>query len=77
MSCNRTKGYLLKKCLPPYAHQKLVAEIKKNGFSVLCDKATDITINKIFRVSVRYSKENEDGILFPVTRLYRLLNKSV
>ena len=56
MTCNRTKGtYLLTECLSPYAHEKLMEEIALfGGFSVLCDKATDITMNKIFCVNFRF-----------------------
>lgn len=71
MSCNRTKGtYLLTECLAQYAHEKLVDDLRQsNGFSILCDKATDITMNKVFCVNVRFlNKSNE-----PVTRFYRLI----
>eukprot|EP00112_Aurelia_sp_Birch-Aquarium-sp1_P014236 Seg306.6 transcript_id=Seg306.6/GoldUCD/mRNA.D3Y31 product="Zinc finger protein 862" protein_id=Seg306.6/GoldUCD/D3Y31 len=72
MSCNRTKGtYLMNECLALNAHEKLVAEMKKaRGFSILCDKATDITMNKVFCVSVRFLDQDSAE---PVTRLYRLL----
>lgn len=71
MSCNRTKGtYLLTECLSQYAHEKLVEELKvSSGFSILCDKATDITMKKVFCVNVRFLTVNND----PVTRFYRLI----
>ena len=52
MSCNRSKGtYLLTDCLSPYAHKKLFEEIRNSrGFSILCDKATDITMDNTFFV---------------------------
>ena len=56
MTCNQTKGtYLLTECLSVYAHEQLVADLKNaNGFSILCDKATDITLTKVFCVNVQY-----------------------
>lgn len=71
MSCNRTKGtYLLFECLSQYAHEKLVEELKvSSGFSILCDKATDITMKKVFSVNVHFLTVNND----PVTRFYRLI----
>jgi hypothetical protein len=72
MTCNRTKGtYLLTECLAPHAHDLLVADLKKSrGFSILCDKATDITMNKVFCVNVRFLDES---CCEPVTRFYRLI----
>ena len=72
MMCNRTKGtYLLTECLAPHGHALLVAQLKKSrGFSILCDKATDITMNKVFCVNVRFL---EESCLEPVTRFYRLI----
>uniref|UniRef100_UPI00358E6B22 uncharacterized protein isoform X4 n=1 Tax=Myxine glutinosa TaxID=7769 RepID=UPI00358E6B22 len=71
MSCNRTKGtYLLTECLSQYAHEKLVEDLKlSSGFSILCDKATDITMNKVFCVNVRFLNANNE----PVTRFYCLI----
>lgn len=71
MSCNRTKGtYLLTECLSQYAHEKLVDDLKSSsGFSILCDKATDATMNKVFCVNVRFVNGNNN----PVTRFYRLI----
>ena len=72
MTCNRTKGTcLLTECLSVHAHEKLVCEIMQaRGISILCDKATDITMNKIFCVNVRFLPS---GSTEPVTKLYRLL----
>ena len=72
MTRNRTKGtYLLTECLAVYAHEQLVAALKKaSGFSILCDKATDITMKKVFCVNVRYL---EKETCQPVTRLYSLI----
>eukprot|EP00794_Sanderia_malayensis_P006444 gene6444-7174_t len=39
------------------------------GFSILCDKATDLTMNKTFCVNVRYVNDKCE----PTTKLYRLL----
>ena len=66
MTCNRTKGTcLLTECLSVHAHEKLVDEIMQvRGISILFDKATDITMNKIFCVK---------PVTEPVTKLYRLL----
>ena len=72
MSCNRSKGtYLLTDCLSSYAHEKLVEEMKNSrGFSILCDKATDITMDKTFCVNVRCVITDKCE---PTTRYYRLL----
>ncbi|CAM1331742.1 Uncharacterised protein r2_g4065 [Pycnogonum litorale] len=72
MSCNRTKGtYLLTECLAVYAHEMLVADLKKaRGFSILCEKATDITMNKVFCVNVRFLNGSHSE---PVTWFYRLI----
>ena len=49
----------------------MVADLKKaNGFSILCDKATDIRKNKVFCVNVRYLDKEKCQ---PITRLYRLI----
>ena len=71
MSCNRTKGtYLLTECLSQYANEKLVEELKlSSGFSILCDKATNITMKKVFCINVRFLTVNNE----PVTRFYRLI----
>lgn len=71
MSCNRTKGtYLLTECLSQYAHEELVENLKQSSeFSILCDKATDITMNNFFYVNVRFLNANKE----PITRLYRLI----
>lgn len=71
MSCNRTKcTYLLTECLAQYAHEKLVDDLRQsNGFSILCDKATDITMNKVFCVNVRFLNKSNEA----VTRFYRLI----
>ena len=56
MTCNHTKRtYLLTECLSVDAHERL----KKcyEGWKRLldlCDKATDITMNKTFCVNVRF-----------------------
>ena len=72
MTCNHTKGtYLLTECLAPHAHDLLVADLKKaRGFSILCDKATDITMNKVFCVNVCFLDESS---FEPVTCFYRLI----
>ncbi|KAK4319067.1 hypothetical protein Pmani_009961 [Petrolisthes manimaculis] len=72
MTCNRTKGtYLLNECLSPYAHEKLMEEVAvSGGISILCDKATYITMNKTFCVNLRFLKSNT---FEPVTRFYRLI----
>ena len=56
MTCGRTKAtYLLTECLGVSAHEALLQELKEaKGFSILCDKATDIIMNKIFCINVRY-----------------------
>lgn len=71
MSCNRTKGtYLLTECLSQYAHEKFVEDLKlSRGFSILCDKATDITMNKVFCANVSFLNANNE----PVTRIYHLI----
>ena len=62
---------LLTECLSVHAHEKLVDEIMQaRRISILCDKATDITMNKIFCVNVRFLPS---GSTEPVTKLYRLL----
>ena len=72
MTCNRTKGtHLLTESLAVYAHEQLVADLKKaNGFSILCDKATDITMKTVFCVNVRYLDKETCQ---PITRLYSLI----
>lgn len=73
MKCGRTKGtYLLTECLSVSAHEALVNEIKSaKGISILCDKATDITMNKTFCVNVRFIEKQSSE---PKTLLYRLLS---
>ena len=44
--------------------------MQARGISILCDKATDITMNKIFCVNVRFLPS---GSTEPVTKLYCLL----
>ncbi|GFO24540.1 hypothetical protein PoB_005104500 [Plakobranchus ocellatus] len=74
MSCNRTKGtYPLTECLSAKAHEDLVNDLKSShGFLLLCDKATDITMEKIFCVNVRFvdstssTVRSELYILIPV-----------
>lgn len=72
MTCNRTKGtYLLTECLSVYAHENLVGNIKAaKGISILCDKATDVSMKKMFCVNVRFLPSDSSE---PVTKLYRLL----
>jgi len=72
MSCNRTKGtYLLTECLSVRAHKDLLIDLKNSsGFSILCDKATDITMTKIFCVTVRYSNPSTFDT---ESKLYRLI----
>ena len=72
MTCNHTKGtYLFTECLAPYVHELLVANLKKaRGFSILCDKAKDITMNKVFCGNVRFLDQSH---FKPVTRAYRLI----
>ena len=54
MKCNKSKGtYLLTECLSTFAHQKLLEGIgTANGISILCDKATNITMEKKHFVSM-------------------------
>ena len=70
--CNRTKGsYLLTKCLAVYCREVFVAKLQNSkGFSILCDKSTDISCKKIFCVNVRIVDSSENK---PVTSQYRLL----
>ena len=70
MTCSATKGtYLLTECLAVNAHETLIEKMKNGtGFSLLCDKATDITMKKIFCVNVRLLDEMD-----PATYLYRLI----
>ena len=72
MKCNRTRGtYLLTECLSVDAHERLVNAMKAaKGFSILFDKATDITMNKTFCVNVRFIDAESN---MPTTILYRLL----
>ena len=72
MTCNRTKGtYLLTHCLFPYSHECLVNDLKDCGvFSILCDKATDISMKKFLCINVRYTPKSTKT---PCTRFYRLL----
>ena len=72
MTCNATKGtYLMTECLAISAHEFMVEKMKNGrGFSILCDKATDITMKKVFCVNVRFLDEDT---LDPATYLYRLI----
>ena len=56
MTCGRIKTtYLLTECLAVNAHETLTEELKEaKGFSFLCDKASDIAMNKISCINVRY-----------------------
>lgn len=69
---NQKKGtYLLTECLSVNSHEMLVADLKKaRGFSILCDKATDFTMNKVFCVNVRFLDGSRS---VPTTRFYRLI----
>ncbi|CAK8684056.1 unnamed protein product [Clavelina lepadiformis] len=70
MTCGRTKTtYLLTECLAVDAHERLIQELQEaKGFSILCDKASDISMNKIFCINVRYLYNGS-----PRTQLYRLI----
>ena len=72
MTCNRTKGtYLLTHCLFPYSNECLVNDLKDCGvFSILCDKATDISMKKFLCINVQYTPKSTKT---PCTRFYRLL----
>ena len=56
VTCGQTKTtYLLTECLTVNAHETLTEELKEaKGFSFLYDKASDIAINKISCINVRY-----------------------
>ena len=56
VTCGRIKTtYLLTECLAVNAHETLTEELKEaKGFSFLCDKASDIAMNKISCINVRY-----------------------
>ena len=70
ITCGRTKTtYLLTECLFTSAHSRLVDEMSKSdGFSILCDKATEITLKKVYCVNVRFSI---NGSI--ISKLYRLI----
>ena len=72
MTCNRPEGTcLLNECLAVFLHEKLLHDIQNaRGISILFDKATDIAINKMFCVRVRYFSQE---VAAPITRLYRLI----
>ncbi|GFO38100.1 proteinral transcription factor ii-i repeat domain-containing protein 2 [Plakobranchus ocellatus] len=73
MSCNRTKdAYLLGECLTVYAHAIVQNKLKAWGsFSLLYNKATDISMNKNFLCQhIRFLDPDSS---FPVEMLYRLL----
>ena len=72
ITCNRTRGsYLLTECLGVYSHETLVAKLNKcKGFSILCDKATDIYMNKVFCVNVRFLDGEK---MEPTTEFYHLI----
>ena len=55
MKCKRSKGTcLLTECLSTCAHQRLLEGIKTaNGISILCNKATDITMKKTCQCLLR------------------------
>ena len=60
--------HLLTECLAVNAHETLIEKMKNGtGFSLLCDKATDITMKKIFCVNVRLLDEMD-----PATYLFSL-----
>ena len=71
MTCGRTKAtYLMTECLTVNAHEMLIRQLEKaSGFSILCDKATDITMKKIFCINVRYFFHGK-----ATTHLYRLVS---
>ncbi|CAK8681372.1 unnamed protein product [Clavelina lepadiformis] len=70
MTSGRTKTtYLLTECLAVDAHERLIQELQEaKGFSILCDKASDISMNKIFCINVRYLYNGS-----PRTQLYQLI----
>ena len=72
MTCGRTKGtYLLTECLSVNAHENLVQSIKAaKGMSIPCDKAMDVSMEKMFCLNVRFLPSD---LSEPVTKLYRLL----
>ena len=74
MTCGRTKGtYLLTECLSVNAHEKLVQSIKAaKGISILRDKATDVSMEKVFCVNVRFLPSD---LSEPVTKLLFVFSK--
>ena len=57
-------------CLTVYAREMLIRQLEKAcGFSILWDKATDITMKKIFCINVRYFFDGK-----ATTHLYRLVS---
>jgi len=72
MTCNATKGtYLMTECLATSAHESIVGKMKNGrGFSILCDKATDITMENIFCINVCFLDEDK---MIPATYLYHLI----
>ncbi|CAK8685795.1 unnamed protein product [Clavelina lepadiformis] len=60
---------LLTECLAVDAHERLIQELQEaKGFSIPCDKASDISMNKIFCINVRYLYNGS-----PRTKLYQLI----
>ncbi|XP_076811997.1 uncharacterized protein LOC143458967 isoform X2 [Clavelina lepadiformis] len=70
MTSGRTKTtYLLTECLAVDAHEMLIQELQEaKGFSILCDKASDISMNKISCINVGYLYNGS-----PRTQLYQLI----
>ena len=53
-----------------YAHENQVENIKAaKEISILCDKATDVSMRKMFCVNVRFLPSDSSE---PATKLYRL-----
>ena len=75
MTSSRTKTtYLLTECLYPAAHKDLVKRMSESdGFSILCDKATDVSMKKVFCIRVCFYDHNSQEV---VSRLYRLIELS-
>lgn len=71
ITCNRTKEtYLLTECLSTSADEKLVEEIAESGgISMLCDKATHITMNKTFCFNIRFLKSDTFELIISFYRL--------
>ena len=71
MTCGQTKTtYLLTKCLAVNPHEALTEELKEaKGFSFICDKASNMAMNRIFCINVRYLSH-----VAAKTQLYFFLN---